>query len=231
MATLYKNTGSGSGSTVATGITTDTTNFGNVLSTADNTVQKALDTIDDMSLPTLPAVTGTYYTTTAYGTATTANAALVANRLHATPFFVRKTMTFDRIGISVTTGTGVGTDRARLGIYRDNNGVPGTRVLDAGEVDVSAIANVEITISQQLTPGWYWVTIVSNAAPTIKMMTATGNAILPIMGWNSLGMSNKVSYLYTALAYTPGVTTLPDPFGAITQALALNIPMVAIRPS
>ncbi|MFA5036758.1 MAG: hypothetical protein WC479_06240, partial [Candidatus Izemoplasmatales bacterium] len=33
----------------ATQVTTDTTNFNNNLSTADTTVQKALDTIDNMS--------------------------------------------------------------------------------------------------------------------------------------------------------------------------------------
>ena len=35
------------GSNVAFGITTDTTNFNHILSVADDTVQKALDTIDD----------------------------------------------------------------------------------------------------------------------------------------------------------------------------------------
>jgi len=46
----------GGGSSQASGITTDTTNFDNNLSSADDTVQKALDTIDDLSIAGLDFV-------------------------------------------------------------------------------------------------------------------------------------------------------------------------------
>lgn len=76
-----------------------------------------------------------------------------------TPLYVPSSVTADRIGITVAVNGA--TDSARLGIYNDTDGLPSTVLLDAGTVSVTGsgdvLTNFEITISQALTPGWYWL--------------------------------------------------------------------------
>ncbi len=146
---------------------------------------------------------------------------LSANRIFATPFFVARDMTIDRLAIQITTA-GAGGTVARLGIY--NNGTnlyPGTLLLDAGTVAVDAIAVVAATISQALTKGLYWLVCVTDGTPVAELyypawspmghlatdFTKTGN----ISGW----YKNAV-----------GIGALADPFvvGATkNQAWALSI--------
>jgi hypothetical protein len=83
---------------------------------------------------------------------------LVTNTTFYTPIYL-PSCTLDRI--SLRSGTHSVTGNTRLGIY--NNGItnlPTTVLLDAGVVSVtSASANFEITISQVVSEGWYWLAI------------------------------------------------------------------------
>jgi hypothetical protein len=118
------------------------------------------------------------------------------NRTQFFPIYIPQPLTVDRIGISVVLGSSQ-TDTARLGIYNDTDGVPSTVLLDAGTVSVSGtndtLAQVEITISQALGVGWYWlaanvqsstgighsyyypVDIKMAHLPTVRFVTAQGN--------------------------------------------------------
>lgn len=88
------------------------------------------------------------------------------------PFAIDTSVTFDRIGCETTTSPGSGN--VRLAIFNDSNGRPGTLVLDAGQVDSSTAAVKEITISQALTAGRYWLGIASQGATvTIRTYGAT----------------------------------------------------------
>ena len=91
------------------------------------------------------------------------------------PFFVPAKGTFDRIAIQ-TSSTYVGTGAVRMGIY--NNDVatnkPSTVVLDAGTVATTAASTVyEITISQTLTGGVYWLAFNMQTAPATPRYTGT----------------------------------------------------------
>lgn len=81
------------------------------------------------------------------------------NRTIYTPIYVPNPVTVDRIGISAVVNGA--TDTVRLGIYNDSDGLPSTVLLDAGTASVTgsgaALSNVEITISQALAVGWYWL--------------------------------------------------------------------------
>ena len=60
-----------------------------------------------------------------------------------------------------------GTSTVRLGIYNETNGLPSTVLLDAGTVSATAASTIyEITISQSLNPGFYWLAVVQQSAPT-----------------------------------------------------------------
>ncbi len=70
-----------------------------------------------------------------------------ANTIVYIPILVPRTTTYDRILIDVI-GSVAGT--ARLGIYNDLNGLPDTRVLDAGTVDTGTTGAKLITIAETL---------------------------------------------------------------------------------
>lgn len=98
---------------------------------------------------------GLYYR----GLSQAASSTAVVNVTVYMPFVVYQTKTFDRIAIT-TQSTYIGTGSVRLGIYNNNaaTGKPTTVVLDAGTVATTAASTVyQITISQSLTPGAYWL--------------------------------------------------------------------------
>jgi hypothetical protein len=78
-----------------------------------------------------------------------------------------QTQTFDRIALTTVTLTGTGA--VRMGIYNNDSttGKPTTVLLDAGTVAVTAAnTTYEITISQSLSAGAYWLAFCVQTAPT-----------------------------------------------------------------
>ena len=151
--------------------------------------------------------TGLYYSTLR----ASANAATTGTfqTVFFTPILFNTTETFDRIAF--TTGSGyAGTGAVRLGIY-DNDittGKPSTVVLDAGTVATAALStNYEITISQSLNAGTYWLAFCVQTAPTTS--TYTGSTGL-------LGLGYQVSTSGTGT--TAGTWTQTGVAGAFATA-------------
>lgn len=122
----------------------------------------------------------------------TAGGTMSTNVLKAIPFPVGITTTFNSIALSNFIAGSAGSV-VRLGIYLDDGAIgPNTLVLDAVTYDASTTGRKEIGISQQLTPGLYWLAMVpqNNGASTgnfRRISTATSaNAIGPytFQGWN-----------------------------------------------
>jgi hypothetical protein len=101
-----------------------------------------------------PKRTGFFLSTpcSTYGTVTPTN-----QRTYFLPIFL-PTGTLNRISCA-TTGTFSGTATVRLGIYNaDANNLPSTVLLDAGTVNCTSSTTVyNITISQAITEGFYWL--------------------------------------------------------------------------
>lgn len=124
--------------------------------------------------PVLGLTTGQYYSPLR---ASSSNFTAVFQTTYYLPIAFFTTDTFDRISIS--TGTVyVGTGAVRLGIYNNDSatGKPSTVLLDAGTVATTAAnTNYEITISQSLTAGYYWLAFnMQTAAATPSYFGATG---------------------------------------------------------
>ncbi|MDD4859840.1 MAG: hypothetical protein PHR56_06520 [Dehalococcoidales bacterium] len=134
--------------------------------------------------------------------------ALGANTLYAGALWVVRTMTFDRIEVDVTVAAAAGKN-ARLGIYRNgDNCYPGSLLLDAGEVPVDSTGLKAININLQLVSGLYWITCVSDGAPTAN--TATTSGLFRFLGAAeatglTIGRAWFANHAYAAL---------PDPFTA-----------------
>ena len=124
---------------------------GNILTAAE---LNALETT--LGAPALGFTSGQYYSLSiGAGSDSTQTESLC----RYTPFFVSASRAFDRIAI-VTGAGGAGTNNIRLGIYNNDTatGKPSTVKLDAGTVAANAASTLfQITISQTLASGWYWL--------------------------------------------------------------------------
>ena len=100
------------------------------------------------------------------------------------------TIRIDRIGCRVATAGGAGS-LGRLGIYYASLTAcyPGQLLLDAGTVPVDVAGNCEITISQLLTEGFYWLAYLADtvvgAAPVMRQHSSTINPFAPITSANT----------------------------------------------
>jgi hypothetical protein len=155
------------------------------------------------------------YLTISQGTVTS----VVANQIYYLPFFVRKKTTFTRIGIQVTIFAGTS---ARLGIYNAANGVPTSLLLDCGTISTATIGEKEITISQSLNVGFYFLAFVADNAPTIYFTTNTGAATS-----YSIGQSARITSNYAYIAAN-GSITLPNP-AQTSLTGTTGIPAIALR--
>jgi hypothetical protein len=110
-----------------------------------------------------PMVSGSYYPPTvgvASGTLTYAS-----SRLFFTAVVVNETTTFDRIGLEVTTAGAAGTvTTVHLYSSSATSLLPDSLITSFGSVAIDSTGIKEITISQVLEPGIYWVGNITNAA-------------------------------------------------------------------
>ena len=132
--------------------------------------------------------------------------AISANVLYASPLYIARNLTIDRIAINVAVAAVAGK-KGRLGIYKTGTNLyPGALVVDGGEVAVDAIAVVAATINQALTEGIYFMALVSNGTPTIKTLYSTW-AAMGVLSTDLLSPNGAWNVAFTYAA-------LPDPFTA-----------------
>ena len=80
-----------------------------------------------------------------------------ANTIYAVRVYVEKTRTFTTVGCNVTTGFGSGST-VRMAICNETSTyTPGTLVIDTGTVAANTTGLKTFTVSQSLSPGWYWL--------------------------------------------------------------------------
>lgn len=124
-------------------------------------------------------VAGYYYTGMLQTVDTTAT--LTKDLEFAVRFEVGSATTFDRIGLEITAG--VASAVVRLGIRYDSGaGLPGALLLDAGTITATGAAYGEITISQTLTPGRWWLTAAGQVAGNVTNRARTLDPFLPQSG-------------------------------------------------
>jgi len=149
-----------------------------------------------------------YYATASNNSSVSA----AVNQTYFTLLFVPASTTFDRIATR-TGATHAGTSVARLGIYNnDANGQPSTVVFDAGTVSCTAANSVyEITISQTLAAGSYWLaTNVQTVGTTPNFRTSTTPYFQTTQGTTAGGGAQLIGWQQTgvtgAFATATGLT-------------------------
>ena len=136
---------------------------------------------------------------------------------------------YDRI--SIQTGASFsGTATIRLGLYNADSatGKPTTVAFDAGTVSCTAAStNYEITISQTVTAGWYFIAFntQSNAAVNIFTSVGSSNAIVSgILPTYSSVAGNTTSSYYTQTGVTGAFAT-----AGTLVAPGSTAPLVSLR--
>lgn len=147
---------------------------------------------------------------------------LVQNTLYSHPYFVPMDTTFS--GIAVMT-SGVASASARLGIYNDGGGVPGTLRLDANTVATATAGLKSIAISHFLPRGVYWLGAAVQGAAGSLWCTGVngGQGIIGSSGFGTTGPVNGFSQTGISGA-------LPSPWGATLTQLA-RVPLVLLAPA
>lgn len=152
-------------------------------------------------------------------TSTSTSSSISNNSLRLVPWIVRSTLTIIRMGCIVTS-SGQASSTFRLGIYSDSgNCYPGSLLLEAGSVATDSTGSPEVTISQQLTPGLYWVggahqgagsstatfqTITSSWLPPVDIVLGTS---APASGATAYGFQQSSVSGALPSTYTSTVTT------------------------
>lgn len=109
-------------------------------------------------------ISGEYYYHASPASQTTKTGTL--NAAYVTPLYIPNTVTISKIALE-QTAAGAATSVCRVGIWSDatTGGFPGALLLECGTIDTTGANGVkELTISQALPKGLYWVGAVSQGA-------------------------------------------------------------------
>ena len=177
-----------------------------------------------LSISGLPP-TGRWWGGFTQGFTATSTIALTVDTLYVVPYYIPDTTTLIRIAVKVQTAAAAGK-LLRIGIYNWANGVPTSRVLDAGTILADTIGLKEITISQQLTPGWYGLAVVSDGTPTLFGALLNVQTLGAAIGGTDADIGAGTATTQMSRAFT--FAALPDPWGTPVYANA-NAPFIIMR--
>jgi hypothetical protein len=154
--------------------------------------------------PTLPLIINQYYGASHVAGNAGTNLTALLNRLYAIPIYISSAAIAVRIGLFVATSGGT---NARMGIYDTVNGQPKNLVLDAGIV-TTVMGTRELTISQSLSAGWYWLVYVSQSGgeQVYGITSADCTSLLGVSG----SQGENVTGFYKAFTYA----ALPSDIGS-----------------
>lgn len=154
-------------------------------------------------------ISGRYYGTRS-GVPNTS--ALPAGFCTLSPIFIPGDVTIDRIGTEVTIAAA--TSVVRLGVYScDAYGRPLTLVLDAGTVDASTTGEKELTISQSLPRGLYYLAAaVQTAGCTVRNI-----------GFSEAPPVASTTFAGSAATTAPNCYTSSSVTGALPSTLSTSL--------
>jgi len=171
--------------------------------------------------PTRPGIIdGNYYGVS--GDAPLVDDTIPANHLNAIPVNYLG-VGFNRIGICVTNA--VANTECRLGVYENNDGLPGKLLLDAGVVPTDTVGNKEIVIDFTTPSDWCFLcTWTSNAIIGALSTTST----LGVLGNLTNSISDAIRHIHTDYTYVAN-TALPSTFPNTAVASSSYPPFVWFR--
>ena len=103
--------------------------------------------------------------------------AIGANRLGLCPVFLRRGLTYTKIGARIANDAARTATKIRVGIYNvsNTNCRPTTLIVESGEFNYTNNSTVEATISQYIKSGFYWMALVTDGTHLINGGAALGS--------------------------------------------------------
>ena len=150
------------------------------------------------------------------------NQAIVAGDIYYIPIFVPERTLYDRIGVYVASGDGVG-GAADLRIFRSVGGLPDILVLSAGALSTNASGAQELVISETLERGYYFLALRGDQAPSLRGMQSTGAVRTAVPGFQ---INNASAISFCVLDVTGAYA---DPARAPTGGLGAEYAFVKLR--
>ena len=152
---------------------------------------------------------------------------LVSGDLVYIPVLVSEPTTYTGIFVRVTSAV---AGDLRLGIYRYFAGQPGELVLDAGIVSLGSNGVKEITISQFLETGYYFLAHVSDTTADLRCLKRLDPFTFPISGFDTAQnfAHRRVCLLLTGQAALVA-GGLPDPAPTAPDVEGADAACVALR--
>lgn len=145
---------------------------------------------------------------------------VVAGRIYYIPIFVVQTTTFIRIGIYVSSLLAGSAD---LRIFAWDNGVPGALILSAGTVDTGSTGFKELTISQELTRGYYFLAVRCTSACSLLGPNTINPVVPPVPGFETFGSVSASMVILSVLA------AYADPAPTPSSSHPVNYAFVSLR--
>ena len=104
--------------------------------------------------------------------------------LLCSPYKAPRPIAISHIGLNVGVAGSAGSV-IRIGAYNDSNGIPGSLIFDAGTVDSTSTGFKEITTSQTLPVGRFWL---AAAVQGVAATAAQISGITANLSWNNNAM-------------------------------------------
>jgi hypothetical protein len=161
------------------------------------------------------AVTGGALTAINYG----------RNNIQYLPIVISRQCTLAEIGMEITVAGDVGSV-VRIAVYRSNNLLPTTLVVDAGTINGNSASVQFITLGtpQLLTPGLYFFAVNHNSTGAITFRSVALASALNVLGYPVTG-GTAVGTFYQNTAFTydvfPATAVEPTAIGVTTPASVL----------
>lgn len=132
------------------------------------------------------------------------NNTFAANTIYLYPIYIPNPCTLTQMSVMVN-GFIAGA-QIELGLYDNNNGAPGSLVVDAGTVSAASNGQKNATgIGQALTPGWYWIACWLSAALTTTGMGANALSAVVNQGYGAITSgSTPINHYEKSLTFSAG---------------------------
>lgn len=151
---------------------------------------------------------------------TTSTSAGTAGKVWVYPFISAQDIMYTAININVSTG--VAGALARIVIYNDSNGVPGTKIFESTDIDCSTTGVKSVALADTLLKGkTYWIGVHSSSTATFTAMPATNLLPLNYNGTSIINTHCITTYTYGSLPSTfgsPGYVGLACPYVFFTAS-------------
>jgi hypothetical protein len=139
------------------------------------------------------------------------NKSITADRLYAHPMLVPKSTSFDQIIVNINSSA---AGNVHMGIYEmGSDGLPGALVVDAGATSVATTGDKTATLSLTLAAGWYWISSLFSAFPTVKAYNPPAS---PSSFLGNIVGPTETGQFFSAVYRSFSYAALPNPFGSIT---------------